>query len=168
MNEFYIAVAGSYWVWAMFGTSVLLTAVHAIEEVDGKGGPLWSEFGRIAGVRVSPNLGFLGVVVFLPFASIVAATLGYVNGLPLWASILCGIRLGDTLFSHVGLVAIGLSIPNPGIYSSLFFVVEGSLILYLWETLSWPVVLFAAAPFAVVLPLLILLRSLGVLLSQVR
>lgn len=158
---FYAAVAGPHWMWAAFAASTLLTVVHAAEEVIGEGGPLWNEFGRIARVKVPAPIGFLGVAVILPLVSVFAAMQGYVNGMPLWASVLCGIRLGDTLFSHVGLWAVGVSRPNPGLYTALFFAVEGGLILYSWQTLSWPAVLLAAASFAAVLPTLAILRASG-------
>lgn len=139
--------------WSAFAAylSVLATLLHAGEEVLGDGGPLWSEFGRLAGVRVPERAGFFSVAIVLPTVLGTAAILGYVFGSQVAVSILIGARLGDAAFSHVGLWLSGLSRPNPGIKSSLLYIVEGVAGLWLFSV-SPLVAIGSALSFVAVIP----------------
>lgn len=150
MNDWALVLA-LLWPAVVTGLSITVTVEHAVDEVVGDGGPLWSEFGRIAGVRVPDWLGVLGVSVVLPTSLAVAAVYGYLSGCETALSLLVGARLGDALFSHAGLWLAGLSRPNPGLPSSVLCALEG-LVGACFLTVSPVTAVAAGLGFAAVIP----------------
>jgi hypothetical protein len=148
----------------IFFVSVIFTVFHAAEELWGPGGPLWRNFGRIVGLDLPDLLGFLSFTVGLSVMLFGVAFGAYCFDSGFWVSVLIGARLGDCLISHWSLSAIGLSSPNPGIYSTTLYAAEGIwLICWLAEgalTISLVGIVLGGGFFALVLPSLYLLRIL--------
>jgi hypothetical protein len=82
-------------------------------------------------------------------------------------SILVGARLGDFLFSHAGLRALGLSRPNPGLLSSVPCALEGVLAACLLPVCPWTATV-AGLAFAAVIPSLWLAGRLGLIEERKR
>jgi hypothetical protein len=143
-----------------FALSLAFTVIHAAEEWFGKGGPLWDNFGRIVGVRLPPVLGFLLFIVGLAASLAALSYLGYLAGSVLAISLLLGARLGDSLFSHWGLYVLGLSNPNPGIKSTVLYVIESGIFIWMYTSSLSAFGLLGAAFFAAVLPSLWLTKFL--------
>jgi hypothetical protein len=133
--------------------SILATVLHAREEVAGPGGPLWAEFGRLAGRAVPNWLGATAVAVVLPVTLATLAIHGYLHGSIVALSLLAGARIGDALFSHWGLWIAKLSKPNPGLWTSTLYLVEGPALLYWWPIEMIPA-LAAGMGFALVIPVI--------------
>lgn len=144
-----------FWVAA----SMTFTILHLVEELCGRGGPLWDNFGMIVGVRLPDWLGFALFSVALAVGLGVLAMVGYGGGNAACLSVLLGARLGDVLVSHWGLWLVGLSRPNPGIWTTPLYALEGAALLACWPLLaagppSPAGVLAGAGFFAAVLPTL--------------
>jgi hypothetical protein len=152
-----------------------ITALHSYQELLGRGGPLWRNFGAIVGVYVPNGLGFVlftaglvlalwalalaGIAGWLPFVGFVGPS---VSAAALGA--LIGARLSDTAISHVALHAAGYR-PNPGLSSTLLYVVEAVFMLIAFQkglagdpTATMCGFLAGALVFVLVLPLLWLAR----------
>jgi hypothetical protein len=157
-------------VLVLFGPQLLCllsavgSVVHFLDEVDGDPRPLWEEFGRVAGVWV-PALPGLAAFAGLAAATLALAAGGYWCGSGWALSLLLGARVGDLLFSHVGLRALAGSDPNPGFWTAVVF--YGSevvlALLFLPDTLTPAWVAVGVWAFALPIPTLCLLGRVGVL-----
>jgi hypothetical protein len=119
---------------------------------------LWRNFGRIVGTRLPDWLGFLLFTVVLAALLIGVAVGAYIYDSVFWLSVLFGARIGDSVVSHWWLRWQRLSVPNPGIYSTVLYVVEAAVIVWSLssadEVLSLWGVLIGVGFFLLVLPLL--------------
>lgn len=137
--------------------SVAASSVHAIEEL--ARGPLWSYFHRAGGPRIPDAIGFVLFTLGLPLVLTIVAWFAYSNSygwpsgaLPAnqWAvSLLLGLRIGDTLWSHWLLAAV-IREPNPGLWTTPLYVIEAASLLFVAD--SWPWVLAGVAAFWMVNP----------------
>lgn len=160
------------WRWIALFFSLLLTLIHAIEEVYGEGGPLWGYFGDLVDVKVPAWLGATAVVVLLPLTLAVLACNGYGSACVTCLSLLAGAKLGDAIFSHwmpdlirrllentpppreLSDLRVELILPrrpNPGIYSSFLAAAEAFLVIGLLGVEVLPAIA-AGLVFALVLP----------------
>lgn len=148
--EFIVLVIVYAWRLEIMILSILFSVAHALEETYGEGSPLWDYFGRIANVKIPEIIGFVSVSILLPIVLSILAIIGYSDDRYLWAlSLLCGARLGDTIFSHWLLWIIGYR-PNPGIFSSVLYVFEVAFLFTFDLTMLWFIV--GVVSFAVVIP----------------
>lgn len=118
--------------------SFALTLLHTLQELKGRGGPLWRNFGAIVGVSVPDLLGFLVFFVGLTVALWLVALLAITGSLLTYAAqtewaagalgALIGARLGDTLISHVLLYMLRYR-PNPGLASTPLYVAEAVFLI---------------------------------------
>lgn len=90
--------------------------------MQGRGRPLWRNFGAIVGLHVPDGLGFFGFTIVLTLTLFIVGFVGItglfgprVTALALGA--LNGAWLSETFVSHVLLHAIGYR-PNPGLSST--------------------------------------------------
>jgi len=114
------------------------TLGHTLQEWKGRGGPLWRNFGAIAGVWIPGWLGFalffVGLTLTQWLVGLVAITGSWPGGelAPRFGAIalgaLIGARLTDTLVSHVLLWALGYR-PNPGLSTTSVYVIEAVFFL---------------------------------------
>lgn len=147
------------WPWLAVLVSVCLSVAHALEECCGDGGPLWEYFARVAESRPLPeHLSLLVVGGLLPGVLCVVAGAGYLYQNPWWLSLLAGARLTDAVTSHwlPWLLAPGQGRPNPGQWSAIAYLFEGSLILAL-SGVEWLPLALGGLPFLLVWPVLWLL-----------
>ena len=120
-------------VWLSIG----LTVAHATEEL--VEGPLWQYFERAGGPHLSDAAGFSLFTVGLVAATSIVSWFAY-DGSYAWVNggdaqrkfavgLLIGMRMGDTLFSHY---LLSLVVPgrNPGIYTTLGYVVEAAVLAH--------------------------------------
>lgn len=131
---------------AVFG-SVLLSVTHALEESFGDGAPLWDDLTEPFGFTLPYPVGLFGFGL-LALGLSTAAFYGYreTEYQTVALSLLCGARLGDSVWSHILLAA--RSKPNAGIYTALFCSVEGLLIVgLLREKLDFVWFVTGAFPF---------------------
>jgi hypothetical protein len=116
-----------------------ITALHARQEWKGGGGPLWRNFGAIAGVKIPDPLGFLGFTAGLTLGLWALALIGIAGWFPLAGSVgigcaafalgaLIGARVSDTLISHVLLNTLGYR-PNPGLPSTPLYILEALFLM---------------------------------------
>ena len=161
----------------VLGFDLAITILHTYQEWRGRGGPLWRNFGAIAGVYLPNWLGFLLFTVGLILGLSILALVGIVGWLPLVGPMsssasaaalggLIGARLSDTALSHVILHVLGYR-PNPGLSSTPLYVVEAAFIAAAFQRglAADPIAagsgfVSGALLFALVLPMLWLLRSL--------
>jgi hypothetical protein len=114
---------------ALFG-SVLLSAVHALEELFGDPSSLGTYFARLYGIGPAPALAVDAGVALLPGALAFLAALGYACGVPwaMWA--LCGWRLADGLLMHwLPWLLLEGGRPNPGLLTATLGLLEAGLVL---------------------------------------
>jgi hypothetical protein len=132
---------------AVFG-SVLLTVTHALEESFGDGAPLWDDLTEPFGFTLSYPVGLFGFGL-LALGLSTAAIYGYreTEYQTVALSILCGARLGDSVWSHF-VLALRRPKPNAGIYTALACFAEGVILVALFrEKLDFGCVLAGALPF---------------------
>jgi len=155
----------------ILAASFAITALHSWQEWKGEGGPLWRNFGAIAGVKIPDPLGFLVFTAGLTLVLWVLALSG-IAGWPRWISpafalgALIGARVSDTLVSHVLLNALGYR-PNPGLSSTPLYIIEALFLIVAFRaglaadpaSACWGIVA-GVAVFVAVLPLLWLLQLL--------
>src|SRR3954466_11641765 len=67
----------------ILAASFALTALHARQEWKGEGGPLWRNFGAVAGVKIPDPLGFLGFTAGLTLGLWALALIGIAGWFPL-------------------------------------------------------------------------------------
>ena len=134
--------------------SLVFTWIHLTEEVVGPGGPLWKSFGEIVNLTRIPW--WAGFAIF-------TAGLGILLSLLSWGaywcesqfllSVLLGCRMGDSVISHWWLRYVGLSKPNPGIWSTTLYVVESTWLVW-FSDVTWFGFALGVTAFAAVLPTL--------------
>jgi hypothetical protein len=116
-----------------------ITALHSRQEWKGEGGPLWRNFGAIAGVKIPDPLGFAAFTAGLTLGLWALALIGIAGWFPLAGSVgigcaafalgaLIGARVSDTLISHVLLNALGYR-PNPGLSSTPLYIIEALFLI---------------------------------------
>jgi hypothetical protein len=132
--------------------SIIATILHSTEELIGDGGPLWTNFGSIIGVRIPTLIGFLLFTVGLTTSLVFLGFAAYCYNNPIALSLLFGARVGDTLISHWGLRLLNLSNPNPGIYTTVIYVIEALLIFTFLSGLMPLYIVLGGLFFAIVLP----------------
>lgn len=108
--------------------SVLFTIVHTLEEVLGKGGPLWVYLARIAKLYIPPRLGEIAVCILTPAMTVAATSIVYTNQHPWWVGLLLGLRLGDCACTH-WLPWLLYPNSNPGIVSTILYLSEATLLV---------------------------------------
>src|SRR4051812_13823911 len=154
-----------------------ITALHTWQEWKGEGGPLWRNFGAVAGVKIPDPLGFLGFTAGLTLALWALALIGIAGWFPLTGPVgigsaafalgaLIGARVSDTLISHVLLNALRYR-PNPGLSSTPLYVLEALFLIVAfraglaadWASAIWGIIV-GAGFFVAVLPGLWLLQLL--------
>jgi hypothetical protein len=154
-----------------------ITALHARQEWKGEGGPLWRNFGAIAGVKIPDPLGFLGFTAGLTLGLWALALIGIAGWFPLTGPVgigcaafglgaLIGARVSDTLMSHALLNALGYR-PNPGLSSTPLYIIEALFLIVAfraglaadWASAVWGMIV-GAGFFVAVLPGLWLLQLL--------
>lgn len=133
--------------------SLLSSFLHSQEELIGKGGPLWDNFGRIVGIKLPYPVGYLIFTLGLTATLWAISFCAYLDINTFWLSVLCGARLIDCIISHWLLRIIGKSDPNPGLYTTPFYFLEAVWIAYTYQVDILGFIL-GGAPFVFVLPLL--------------
>lgn len=125
-------------LFLILGMSLALTLFHTLEELKGRGGPLWRNFGAVVGVWIPDWLGFplffliltallwLVALVAITGSLLTCAVQGKCAAVALGA--LIGARLGDTLVSHVLLYVLRYR-PNPGLASTPLYVAEAVFLI---------------------------------------
>jgi hypothetical protein len=162
-------------LFLVLGLDFAITALHSYQELLGRGGPLWRNFGAVVGVYVPNILGFVLFTAGLVLVLWALALAGIAGWLPLVGLVgpsasaaalgaLIGARLSDTAISHVALHAAGYR-PNPGLSSTSLYVAEAAFILIAFQkglaggpTAAKYGFLAGVLAFVVVLPLLWVLR----------
>lgn len=177
LNEVSVFGRSAVALFLILGISFAFSLLHTLQEWRGSGGPLWRNFGAIVGLQIPDKLGFLGFTLGLTVALWTAGLMGYAGYLPIRGSVemqyaigalglLLGARVSDTLVSHILLHFLRYR-PNPGLTSTILYVVEAIFIIVAFNkglssditSAGWGIaggVLF----FCLVLPLLWLLRFL--------
>jgi Protein of unknown function with HXXEE motif len=125
-------------LFLIFGMSLALTLFHTLEELKGRGGPLWRNFGAVVGVWIPDWLGFLLFFLILTAVLWLVALVAITGSLLTCAvptkyaagalGVLIGARLGDTLVSHVLLYVLRYR-PNPGLASTPLYVAEAAFVI---------------------------------------
>lgn len=120
-------------LFLILGISLAITLFHTLQELRGRGGPLWRNFGAIVGVWVPNWLGFLFFFLILTAALWLVALVAITGSLIVYPvqfkctavalGTLIGARLTDTLVSHFSLYVLRYR-PNPGLGSTLFYIIE--------------------------------------------
>lgn len=135
-----LALVLFFWPYIACTFSVVISWLHSYEESGATevGKPLWEYYPL-------PTFGAVIVSVLLPILTSVLAVWGYVRLEWTVLGFLCGMRLGDAVFTH----ALGPRLP--GLWTALLLAAEGGLLLLLIRELpSWPVAA-GAFPFALAL-----------------
>ena len=148
---------------------IAITCRHSWQEWKGRGAPLWRYFGAIVGFEIPDRWGFL---IFTAALTLTMSAMGIVAIFgalgPACSTfalgMLIGARLSDTLVSHVLLHQLGYR-PNPGLFSTLLYVIEALFIAWAFQHrlaadpgLAKAGLIAGIALFVVVLPGLWLLR----------
>jgi hypothetical protein len=124
------------WQVAMLIFSIGITVSHTLEEVLGEGGPFWTYYNP----KIPYWLGAFSVAGVLPVILIYLAYLGYMEKSVFALSLLAGLRLGDSIFSH-WLPALFGRRPNPGFTSSFNSAMDAGLLIFIFKLQPWPVML---------------------------
>jgi len=125
-------------LFLVLGFDFMISAIHSLQEWKGRGGPLWRNFGAIAGLYLPHWLGFLLFTVALLLGLWTLALTGIAGWLPFLGAAgpsvsaaalgaLIGARLSDTAVSHVMLHRLGYR-PNPGLSSTPLYVIEAAFL----------------------------------------
>jgi hypothetical protein len=178
LNHFSEVSVFNHSVLALFlilGLSLAFTLLHTLEELKGRGGPLWRNFGAVVGAWIPDWFGFpvffvllTGALWLVALAAITGDLLTYAVPPP-WTAValgaLIGARLGDTLVSHVLLYGLRYR-PNPGLTTTPLYVAEAVFLLATFRTgliaggsSTWVGLLLGAGLFCLVLPFLWLVRT---------
>jgi hypothetical protein len=161
-------------LFLILGLSLLFTLLHTLEELKGRGGPLWRNFGAVVGTWIPDWLGFLVFFVILTGALWLVALAAITGDLltcavpPPWVALalgaLIGARLGDTLVSHLLLYVLRYR-PNPGLTSTPLYVAEAVFLIATFlrgliagGSSTWVGLSIGAGFFCLVLPLLWMVR----------
>ena len=143
----------------LFAMSIAFTVIHLTEEILGPGGPLWDYFGQIVRVKLPFIVGVLTFTVALFALQAVMSYYAYFSEGIIWASVLLGFRVSDSIISH-WYHAASNRWPNPGIWSTLLYMAEAA-ILFGIVGLDVDILGFSYGFifFGSVLPLLLLVRK---------
>ena len=96
-----------------------ITCFHSYQEWKGVGGPIWRNFGAIAGFDIPDQVGFWVFTALLTLLLFAIGFVGIVGPLGQHSTaaalgVLIGARLSDTIVSHALLYTVGYR-PNPGL-----------------------------------------------------
>jgi hypothetical protein len=110
-----------------------ITCFHSYQEWKGVGGPIWRNFGAIAGFDIPDQVGFWVFTALLTLLLFAIGFVGIVGPLGQHSTaaalgVLIGARLSDTIVSHALLYTVGYR-PNPGLSSTPLYVIEAIFIL---------------------------------------